>query len=340
MPANKIRAGGAAGVLAAVGARGGSPERVLTTAGLTADELADLERMIDTERMALLFDAAARESGDDCFGLHLGEHYDFGAMGALSYAVLNAPTVETALQNFERYGRTHVTGGGVVVERDGAEARLAYDIGVADRAICRQHAEGGAVVGLKLLRRLVRPDWRPRRVLFGHARPRDTSEHARIFGAPIRFGEPVMVALTFAAADLDRPVPGADRGLLPIVQRHLDELLAAGATESGWIDEVRNAVAQSVCDGPPSIETIAKKLGLSVRTLQRRLGEQGVVFKTMVDEIRRDLALRYLASGTSDLTEIAFLVGYSELSAFDRAFRRWTGSTPRAARRSLTQSST
>ena len=341
MPANKMRAGGAAGVLAAVVARGGSPERVLAAAGLAADDLADLDRMLDVARIVALFDAAARESGDDCFGLHLGEHYDFAAMGALTYAVLNAPTVETALRNFERYGRTHVTGGaGIVVERDGAEARLAYDVGSADREICRQHAEGAALVGVKLLRRLVGPDWRPRHVLFGHARPRDTGEHARLLGAPLRFGAPVMAAVTFPAADLERPVPGADRGLLPIVERHLDELLASGAASDDWVDGVRGAIVASVCDGPPGIAAIAKRLGLSVRTLQRRLGEEGVVFKTLVDEIRRDLALRYLASGKSDLTEIAFLLGYSELSAFDRAFRRWTGSTPRAfARRALAGSS-
>ena len=325
-----MRAGGAAGVLAAVVARGGTPARVLAAAGLAAEDLADLERMIDVARIAALFEAAARESRDDCFGLHLGEHYDFAAMGALTYAVLNAPTVETALRNFERYGRTHVTARGVVLERDGSEARLAYDIGIVDRSLCRQHAEGAAVVGLTLLRRLVRPDWRPRRVLFGHARPRDTSEHARLLGAPLQFGEPIMAALAFPAADLDRPVPGADRRLLPIVERHLDELLSSGAAPDDWLDGVRGAIAESVCDGAPAIEAIANKLALSVRTLQRRLGADGVVFKTLVDEIRRDLALRYVASGKSDLTEIAFLVGYSELSAFDRAFRRWTGSTPRA----------
>ena len=87
--------------------------------------------------------------------------------------------------------------------------------------------------------------------------------------------------------------------------------------------------------GKANVETVAKALALSVRTFQRRLGEHGVVFKTLVDQLRRELALQYLADGKADLTEIAFLVGYSELSAFDRAFRRWTGSTPVAARKEL-----
>ncbi len=330
-----MRAGSAAGVLAAVAAANGSPERALATAGLTADDLADVDRMVETERIARLFEAAAHETGDTSFGLHLGASYDFAAIGTLSYAVLNAPTVGTALANFERYGRAHMTNGRIAVERTGGEAELIYDVGLADRELCRQLAEGAALVGVKLLRHLVGAEWQPRRLRFGHARPSDTSEHVRALGASLRFGEDVMVALAFAADDLARPVLGADRGLLPIVERHLEELLAAAGDDTDWLATVRGAVAETVCDGAPTIQTIAKRLGLSVRTLQRRLGERGIVFKTLVGETRRDLALRYLAHGTSDLTEIAFLLGYSELSAFDRAFRRWTGETPLAARRRL-----
>jgi AraC-like DNA-binding protein len=152
----------------------------------------------------------------------------------------------------------------------------------------------------------------------------------------VRFDAPVSVAIELDAADLEHPVPQADRRLLPIVQRHLEERLASARDdEEDWLTSVRERIALEVCDGPPSIETVAARLALGVRTLQRRLGERGIVFKRMVDDVRRDLALRYLADGKSDLTEIAFLVGYSELSAFDRAFRRWTGSTPKQYQRQL-----
>ena len=337
MAGKRMRAGGAAGVLEAVTLGGGSPARVLAAAGLAADDLADPDRMIDSARMAALFAAAAVELDDPCFGLHLGRTYDFASVGPVAYAVLNAPTVGIGLDNFERYGRTHLQGGRIAVERAGGEARLTYDLGLADREAARHLGEGAAVVGVTLLRRLIGAEWRPRRVLFGHARPHDTAEHARTFAVPLAFGEATTAALVFAAGDLERPVPNADRSLLPIVERHLDERLASAA--EGWLTEVRSAVAEAVCDGAPTIQAMAERLGLSVRTLQRRLADEGIVFKTLVADVRRDLALRYLADGKTDLTEIAFLVGYSELSAFDRAFRRWTGSTPRAARRSLTQSS-
>jgi AraC-like DNA-binding protein len=335
MPTNRIRAGAAAGLLDAVAAGGGRTERVLAAAGLSVDDLADAERMLPGERMIALFDAAADDLGDDAFGLHFAETYDFAALGTVSYAILNAPQVHTALANFERYARTQWEGGGLRLEIAGGDARLVLDVGAEGRSRSRHYAEGAAAVGLRLVRRLVGADWSPRQVLFGHSRPARTSEHTRILGVPIRFDAEVMVALVFAATDLDRPVPNADRRLLPIVQRHLDESLAAPDDAEGWLAGVRESVALGVCDGPPSIEATAARLGLTVRTLQRRLGAHAIVYKRLVDDVRRELALRYLADGKNDLTEIAFLVGYSELSAFDRAFRRWTGSTPKAHQKHL-----
>jgi len=190
------------------------------------------------------------------------------------------------------------------------------------------------------MRQLIGGDWRPRRVRFAHDRPRDASEHERIFGAPLSFRQGVHVGLVFDARDLERPVRSADRRLLPIIERHLDELLAKPLPRDAWLGEVRSVIGSSICDGNPGIQTVARRLGLSVRTFQRRLGEQQIVFKTLVEEVRRDLALRYLADGRTRLTDVAFLVGYSELSAFGRAFHRWTGSTPLAMRRSLTTAST
>ena len=133
-----------------------------------------------------------------------------------------------------------------------------------------------------------------------------------------------------------RTVSRRNRRLLPIIERHLDELLAKPDAGHAWLGDVRSAIASSVCDGHPGIRAVARRLGLSVRTLQRRLGEQRTVFKTLVEDVRRELALRYLADGRTRLTDVAFLVGYSELSAFGRAFKRWTGSTPHAVRRNLT----
>lgn len=328
----QMRAGGAAGVLDAVAAAGGSPDRVLAAAGLVPDDLCDADRLLELDRIMALYEAAARDTGDDAFGLHVGTTYDYASIGPLVYAVLNAPTVGVAIENFARYGRAFVPGGAMTLARDGGQVDFGYALDVADFETCRQHAEGAAVVTLRVLRRLIGPDWQPRYVRFGHAEPRDTAEHRRLLGVPMRFLQPIAMAFVFDADVLERSVPGADRRLLPIIERHLQELVAGTPS---MLDDVRHGIAEALCDGAPTIRVVAKRLGTSVRTLQRRLGAEGAVFTMLVDDVRRDVAMRYLADGKANLTDIAFLTGYSELSAFGRAFRRWTGSTPLAVRKQL-----
>ena len=306
---------------------------MLDQARLRAVELSDPDRLVELARLNALYEAAALETGDDAFGLHLCLSWDLSRLGTLGYAVLNASTVGTGLRNLARYARANLQAGRIGFTVRGQEALLSYELD-GEPELSRQHTEGAAVLALRIVRRLLGEEWRPLRVLFGHRRPADSSEHLRVFGAPIVFGEGTNLMLVLDATQLDRPVPGADRRLLPIVERHLDRVLAATPGDA-WLQQVRSAVAEALCDGNPSIRTTAKRLAMSVRTLQRRLDERDLVFKTLVAETRREIAYRYLAEGSADLTEVAFLLGYSELSAFDRAFRRWTGSTPLEARKSL-----
>jgi AraC-like DNA-binding protein len=331
----KVRAEPAARLVDFLVARGASRERLLARAGIGASDLADPERLLAIEKLMKLADLAATELGDGCFGLHVGMMMDFRIMGAITYAVLNAPTVETALRNLERYARSHLRGPQIRLGVDGQEGRLAFVIDVPAGTPRRQHAEACAVFALRLMRRLIAPDWRPQRMLFAHDRPRDISEHERILGTSLWFRQGVHVACVFDAADLALPVRGADRRLLPIIEHHLDDLLAKPEVSDTWLDDVRSTVASTVCDGAPKIGAVARRLGMTVRTLQRRLEERGLVFRTVVEDVRRDLAVRYLADRRTRITEVAFLLGYSELSAFGRAFRRWTGSTPLAMRRSF-----
>lgn len=327
--------GAAAGVLEAVAKRGGSAESVLRTAGLRARDLTDPDHFVDLEKMLVLQDAAAREVGDDTLGLTLALTYNANRLGVLAYALFNAPTVGVALANLERYAHTLLQAVRVVVEFHGAEVVSGYDIPVGDRELRRQNAEGASVLAFELMRRLVGGDWRPKRVEFGHRRPADVTQHERIFGVPLRFEAEHSFALVFDVADLERPVQGADTRILPIVKRYLDDIPAPGGGVDAWPQEVRTLIARNVSNGHPNMERIARLLGLSGRTLQRRLAERGLVWKTLVEEVRRELALRYLKEDASSLTEIAFLLGYSDLSAFDRAFRRWLGTTPAAQRRRL-----
>lgn len=327
----RVRAAAAQGLLEAVAAAGGSPERVAAEAGLGLSDLSEPDRFVPLAKLAVLFNAAARESGDDGLGLRVGAAYDLGALGALSYAVFHAATLGTALHNLERYIHSHLQGARVALSVEGDEGSLVLHF--PEMGEGRQGVESAMVVVLRILRRLAGAEWRPRRVLFSHPRPASSALHERVFGAPVEFGASMDGAIVFAAADLDRPVAGADRRLLPIVEQHLDQVLGASKDEDGWLHGVREIIARTVCDGHPVLGVVARRLGQSERTLQRRLGERGLVWKGLVEDVRRELAIRYLQNGKIPLGEVAFLLGYSEQSAFHRAFRRWTGATPLAFRR-------
>ncbi len=145
----------------------------------------------------------------------------------------------------------------------------------------------------------------------------------------------LLLSIRFAARDLRAEVPGADRHLLPIAERQLQDALGPAAGSDSWLRELEILVASRVCDGHPSIRSVAPQLGLSVRTLQRRLEEHSILYRDLVARVRFQLARRYLEETSTELEEIAFLLGYSELSAFDHAFRRWTGQTPRGFRRKV-----
>jgi AraC-like DNA-binding protein len=161
--------------------------------------------------------------------------------------------------------------------------------------------------------------------------PEQTSEHLRIFRAPVLFG---YTTNTFVIERefLERQIPAADERLYEIMRRYLERILEEMPQEHEVLASVRRAVAESMREGHPSLKRVAKKIAMSPRTLQRQLKEQGMDFKKLVADTRRRFALSYLGNRSHTLTEIAFLLGYSEVSAFNRAFKHWTGSTPLAHR--------
>jgi len=197
----------------------------------------------------------------------------------------------------------------------------------------RQHNEFGTAVLLNTFRMMVGKQWTPRQVQFAHKAPVQVSEHSRIFGAPIVFDCPAN-ALVIERECFERQVPAADPRLYPILKRYLELASSATPREDSLLASVRRAIAKSMRDGDPKLPRVAKKIAMSPRTLERRLKEYGMDFKRLMDDTRRRFALNYLKDRKHTLMEIAILLGYSEVSAFNRAFKRWTGTTPMEHRRS------
>jgi AraC-like DNA-binding protein len=174
-------------------------------------------------------------------------------------------------------------------------------------------------------------------IRFAHREPADTSEHQRILAAPLRF-DANENAIVLPSSALDLPHARADARLVHMLDRHARDLLGRLPEVHDFTDRVRAVLAAELRGGNPSAEHVADTLHMSVRTLSRRLADLGTSHKELLDTLRCELAKTHLAADALAIGEVAFLLGFSEASAFHRAFRRWTGRTPQEFRRDPTAS--
>lgn len=320
------------GLLETIAAAGGNRDQILRVLGLERSAFGNSDGFIASSIFARILEEAARATADECFGLHFGEHFNPKDIGAIAYVVLNSPTVAAGIQNAERYLHLHNEAAKLSFSIEGEQAYLRFWL--ADLAIesTRQHNEYSMAVVCNMLRIIAGSHWAPREVQFAHEAPTRTSEHLRVFVAPVLFGC-ASNALVMDREFVERQVPAADPRLYRILKQQAERVLREMPRESDLLAAVRRAIAESMREGDLKLARVIKKISMSPRTLERRLKEDGVVFKKLVDDTRRRFALNYLTDRKRTLTEIAFLLGYSEVSAFNRAFKRWTGSTPLDHRR-------
>jgi AraC-like DNA-binding protein len=322
------------GLLEAIAAGGADPDLVLRGLGAERSFIKNAEGFIASSLFARILEEAARATGDGCFGLHFGELYNPKNIGPLAYVVLNSPTLAAAIENAERYLHIHNQAANPFFTVEGQRARFGFVLTGLETETLRQHNEYSLAVAVNTLRLMVGSNWVPSEVQFAHEAPVNTDDHLRVFHAPLLFGCATN-ALVIDRDLVERQVPAADQRLYRILKQHVERILNDLPRETHFLTDVRRAIAESMRDGDPKLRRVIKKMAMSPRTLQRRLKEENVVFRDLVNDTRRRFALNYLKERKHTVTEIAFLLGYSEVSALNRAFKRWTGSTPLEHRRKL-----
>ena len=330
----EIPVGAARKFAEAAARRGVAPETLCRAAGLDPACLQDADHDIPFTRLLELAECGARLTGDGAFGLHVGERTDAKTYGLLGYVTINRRTFGEALSSLIRYQRIRTKAVEFTLDVAGVEARLAYHYRAAGAAprVRRQESEEMLSTMMRVARGLTGVDWVPREVHFEHAEPPDTSEHARIFRAPVRFGRP-MTKLIFDVSVLELPLVGADPALGSLLERQAEELLAGSRHHGGFAGRVREVISEGLPGGEARVDVVCRRLGVSPRTLQRKLREEGTTFQGLLEETQRALAEFYLRKPEVAIGEVSYLTGFSQPSAFHRAFRRWTGLTPQEFRR-------
>jgi len=238
----------------------------------------------------------------------------------------SSPTLGAAYERLCRYQRLiHET------------SRVHLDV-ESDRAVLRHQLAGGAAAPRQtaefLLAAWVRAgrvitgiDWAPDEVHFAHSAPADATDHARFFRTDVHFGMGEN-ALVLPRRLLETSCTRADPALVAVLDRYAADRLAQMPQSHGIADRVRSELVDQLRGGEPSASRLAARLKMSVRSLNRLLAAENTSYQQLLDRLRRDLAERHLARQQMSISEVAFLLGYSELSSFHRAFKRWTGRTP------------
>ena len=312
--------------------KGADPARLAALTGFDPDRLADPDARIPLAQEEALWNAAAELTADEDFGLHAAQEIRPGAFDVLDYAVRTAATLRDALENLVRYNRlVHDIAVFTLTDRR-SDCVIEHRFAAPGLTPCRHAAEFTLAAIVQIGTQITALPLRPSAVSFMHPLPPLLLVHEQVFGVKPRFNAPAS-SLVFARAALAQKVVGGDPGLARIVTAHADALLRSSAPAPTWTDRVRQRLAEDFARGTTSLGVIARQLAMSERSLQRRLADEGVRFADLVDAVRRDLAMRYIADPGLALGEVAYLLGFAEPSPFHRACRRWTGSTPAAARR-------
>ena len=319
-------------IIRAAAARGVAAQELYQAANLDPAGLDDPDRRILFAQVVAIYEQAARLSNDDAFGLHVGETVDPKAFDVLGYSVINSSTLGEAIDRAVRYNFIWTNGSYFSIDKGSSLTRLVY-VYVDDSITERRHdAEMTFAALASLSRNVTGADLSPTRVTFQHDRPRNTTEHCRIFNCPVDFGAPANQYLLDASA-LKLPIVKADPGLCAVLDRHAESLTAKYPRHDTLVERVRTMIKDELSGGNASLERIADNLSMSGRTLQRKLREHGTSHQELLDQMRRDLAMRYLQEREMAICEVAYLLGFSESSSLHRAFKRWTGQTPNEFRR-------
>jgi AraC-like DNA-binding protein len=301
---------------------------LLARAQIDEDALRDDFNWVPLERFARALSLAAEVTGDVCFGLKYGATARFA--NPLGYLMSSASDLRTALRAFVQYHRVFNTNVAAFVESGGSgRIEWTYPVTMTDVAQLSDFALSRFVVRIQSA---AGTSWRPLSVSVSHHQPPDRDEYDRRLGPRVAFDQPLN-RIIVAGPTLSLPMPGADPDLFKLVQRFCEQQAERDKAEDNPLNQTREAMLRCIHRGSVTPRSVAEELALSPAALQRRLREQGTSFQRLYDDTRRCVAQRYLFETSLPLAEIATRVGYSELSAFSRAARRWFGASPRDFRR-------
>jgi AraC-like DNA-binding protein len=302
------------------------PATVIAGAGFDRELLKDADALIPYVALDRLIGVCTREAACPHFGLLLGQKGGPASLGPLGLLIQHAPDVGTALRELVLYLHLHDRGAAPGLDLYPAGAALSYSIYEPRVESGDQIADGALAIAFNIMKSLCGPNWVPSEVVLPRARPADVTPYQRFFQAPVRF-DSEQAALIFPAEWLERVPPRSDADLHRFIEAQLHERFDQADLAFGA--QVRRILRTQMMNRRVSVEAVARLFNMHRRTLSRRLRLEGTSFDEILDEVRFEIASQLVADTEMPLSQVAAALDYSEASAFTRAFRRWSGSSPR-----------
>ena len=272
-----------------------------------------------------LWRKASKIIDDPCFGLKAAELWHPSNFGALGYSMLASNTLRTALERVERYHR--FLSDELFIKLNETEEGLTYTlISSHEKRDIPARNDAILAVTMSMCRLNYIEDLAPVSVTLTHPKPSCSARFYEYFRSPVVFEAPAN-SLTLPIEAVDKNLPGSNPQLAELNDQVMIEYLAQ-LDQDHVIQKVKAVIIDQLPSGNVTDKTVARKLYMSPRKLQRQLRSEDTTYATLLNEVRQDLARRYLREQDISLTEIAFLLGFSESSAFSRAFKRWMGVSP------------
>lgn len=304
-------------------------EAALIAAGIDPAELKDTGRRIPGLKYEQLLSHLCKVSADPLFGLHAARFVQPGSWSVLGYISMNCATLGEAMGRIVPYEKLVGDMGVSRIEAADDQVRLIWDCRYQNAEVRRHMIEEVLASWLLYARWIADKQLSPSEVWFEHGQPAGTelTEYQTLFGCPIRFSQPCN-ALLIPPQYLQIPLRQADANLLRTLEDHALTLIAGLDQDEPLPMRVYNALRLLLKDGLPRKEKVAEKFHMTERTLQRHLQQAGTSYQEILDQLRRELAERYLLQSTLAIQDIASYLGFSEARSFHRSFKSWTGMTP------------
>jgi AraC-like DNA-binding protein len=308
-------------------------QEILSLIDLSEEVLQNSENYVPCEIQGKIMKYAIELTGNRYFPLESGKNFEPGNLNILGYLISNAPNLRSAYEHGVRFDQ--IVGDGVIFsfeEKNGlvfnyidviAEELLPY------KEYCSESCLSSIIT---LKRQIVSKNINPQSVHFQHAAPADIDPYIRFFECPVLFNQP-RNCLVFPDSIMEEKISHSNSDLYIVFKHYAEEILQKINREDTTVRQVTKVLFKLLPENPVSIESVAERMALGVRTLQRQLKNEGSSFNKVLMTVRKELATRHLQKTSIPIAEISYLLGFAEPSIFHRSFKKWTGKTPRDFRR-------